>query len=644
MLNCYRNQIDPIIIAAPEKGIIYCVELEGAWFRAKIEEICEDHTCQVHLIDAGTFKWINCSELHMLNENFVNLPAFSAKCKLMAPSHEYSQAQIEHFNAFRNSSEDPFAYISSTSTENGCEVLLYSSFGSEYKCISECILAAENCAIDEKENETNCTRSASSSSRRYTLEMVEIVRMKSLNSIFIELERDKAGIQRLLTDVQRYACGLDENVVSNRDWKVNDYCLLQTKLPNKFPHYWYRGKIVNVFNNDQSFTVYLRDEGFTVTVNDRIFIRPIDDRLCDVRNRAIECQLDGVQPIQGPDQSNVINQFMKIINEFDRLAISICRDREPQARRILPVILWTGKIKFDEHLLPHSEWTNVNRLLVEQKLARKGENFDLIDVTMDSTTIQERIAVETKNELENIEFVGEEIGVNIDFGIEPALGHDKYYLSDEIKTIDKWLPSGQIGKTKYVAKVTHVNKKLVIHVLDAYRRTVADAMQKKITEHVLAQKAASAKEHSTEWIKGEGQACFARFKDRNYYRAIIWRMYEGKAYCIVRFIDYGNLEYTNKKTLYPANLFGDVPSLTQKYIFANIKPTDENAECDDFGRYRWPKAVFDYCSINLVDHNCVITVIEDFSNGINTCELHRPHNEIEFGAKLVMHGDASRIN
>lgn len=463
--------------------------------------------------------------------------------------------------------------------------------------------------------------------------------MSSLQSIYIEFEHDKAGIQKLMTDVQRYACTVPEDALRDYEWQIDDHCVVQAHRPNKSPHYWYRGKIVAVMNN--AFDVYLRDEGVTVTVNDRLRIRPISDRLRNVRHRAIQCRLSGIKPIRNQDAEDVVKDFMKIVRKFDRLAISL---HEEPHNCILPIVLWGGKMKYDANSILRYKWTNINASLVYSKLAEKGENFESIDIEVNDESKNERIEIEVNNELENIKFVGEEIGTGIDFGVEPAIGHDEYYLSDEIGDVVKWPPAEEISKAKFVAIVTYIGHKFEVHVLDAYRQSVADKMQKRITEHV-AQQQVSTQNHSTDWIKEVGQPCFARFKDHNYYRGEIRRIVRKHDNCLVRFIDYGNVETCKMRYIYPAVLFGAVPTLTQKYILANVRPNHEKLARDELGRYmKWPKDVIDYCRKDLVDERCIIRVIDDFSGGINTCELFKGENEIEFGAKLVREYMASFID
>lgn len=614
------------------------MEYEGAWFRAIIDEIGKGATCKVRLIDSGCSTWTEWSKLRLLVENFIRWPAYAAQCKLS--DVEATEAQTEWFHEFCDNSPDLFALITAMGSDGCCEVLLYSSdSSSEYKCINQTMPAAPKSVIENDSGNENRVDSSIGSSHRSRPQMIEILHMESLNSFFIELEQDKAGIQRLLTDVQRYACSLEASTIGECKWKVNDYCLVQVQRPNKSPNYWYRGQIVAVWKT--KFEVYLRDEGVTVSVKDFLRIRPVCDTLCDVRSRAIECRLSGINPIHHLDDDDVTERFMKIVNKFDRLAVSV-QEKPKEEDCILPVLLWGVKMKYDENLMLQYEWSNINRLLVDKRLAETNEKFELVDVRInDEPKIKERIAVEVNNELENVEFVGEEIGGDIDFGIEPAHGHDEYELRDDICAVEEWLPSDKIYKTKYVSTVTYVSTKCVVYVLDVYRRSVAETMQKKITEHVMQQKLEAV--HSTDWIKDVGQACFARFLDRNYYRASIRRICREHDYCIVRFIDYGNVEICKMKYIYPAVMFGDVPTLTQTYVFANIRPAYKDAVSDALGRYRWPKAVLSYCFDNLVDHRCVVHVIDDFSDGINTCELFRGENDIEFGAKLVRHDMATYI-
>lgn len=629
LFECYSSRTHATI-AAPEVRIICCVEFEGAWFRAIIEEIGKEATCKVRLIDSGNITWTKWSCLRILDEKFARIAAYSAKCKLIGVDE--TEAQTEWFNAFCNRWADAFVHINGIGSDGSCEVLLYSSD------------ASNKCSINNRMTQMGpTTETIEHSTNQDRPEMIEILRMDSLASFFIEMVQDKAGIQRLLTDVQRYACNMDESAISDYyKWKINDFCLVQLLRPSKSPHYWYRAKIVAV-RQCGGFDVFLRDEGVTETVIDRSRMRPIDDHLCDVRNRAIRSRFSGVMPFQDHDEDDehVVKKCMEIISKFDRLAISV---HEEPRDCILPILLWGGTMKYDENLLLRFEWTNVNRLLVDKGLAEKGEHFQLIDITInDEPEGEERIAVEVDNELENIQFVGDEIGANIDFGIRPAVGHDEYDLNDAIQTVDKWLPADKISKQKFVATVTYVSTKCVVHVLDPYRRSVAETMQKRITEHVAQQQMISTM-HNTNWIKEVGQACFARFTDRNYYRASIRRISTENEMCLVRFIDYGNVEICKIKYIYPAVLFGEVPILTQMYIFANIRPNYVSPKCDALGRYRWPKAVHNYCFDSLVDQRCVIQVIDDFSGGISTCELLRGKNESEFCAELVRMDMASYID
>lgn len=631
---CYSSKIHATI-AAPQEHIICCVEMEGAWFRAIIVEIGKEATCKVRLIDSGNITWTKWSNLRILDDEFAHIAAYSAKCKLIGVDE--TDAQIEWFKAFCDRWEDAFVHINEMGADGSCDVLLYSSDGSS-ECINNRMMQTAPTIATAETTETaeyeHCTN-------RNHPEMIEILRMDSMTSFFIQMVQDKAGIQRLLTDVQRYACNVDESAISDYKWKINDFCLVQLPRPNKSPHYWYRAKIVAVLKC--GFDVFLRDEGVTGTVIDRSRIRPIDYRLCDVRSRAIRSRFSGIVPFSHHDDEHMVKQCMEIINEFDRLAISV---HEEPLDCILPILLWGGKMKYDENLILHFKWTNLNRLLVDKRLAEKGENFQVIDITItddDGPKSEERIAVEVENELENIQFVGEEIGKNIDFDMRPAFGHDEYDLNGAIQTVDKWLPADKISKEKFVATVTYVSTKCVVHVLDPYRRSVAETMQKKITEHVTQQQKLSTR-HNTDWIKEVGQACFARFTDGNFYRASIRRIVLEHEYCLVRFVDYGNVEICKMKYIHPAVLFGEVPILTQLYIFANIRPAYVNSECDALGRYRWPKAVHNYCFDNLVDQRCVIQVIDDFSGGINTCELHRGKNESEFCAQLVHMDMASYID
>lgn len=568
-------------IAAPKSGMICCVKSDRNWYRGLIliDAVGKTSICKVWRIDMGDIIWTKWSRLRVLRERFAHIPAYSMRCKIPAD-------QLDPFDR-----SDQKAFIVSVDSDACCSVLLRSP--------------------------TKLMKQYINSKR--TLQMVEVLRVDSLQSFYVELTKDRNGVEKLLEDVQRYACSIDDTTIDHHEWRANDYCVVKVCQQNGSR--WYRGQIIDI--TADGFHVRLRDECDTkVLVKQREFIRPISDSLCDVRDRTIKCRLSGIDDDLGIFNTEAAHQFEIVRSQFQFWAISM---HEKPCDQTMPVVLWGGKKSYDADLMTLCEWQNINQILIEQEHAHPDENFEMnISMASDKST--------NSSDDESNESVLEYVDDLMQLGV----------------VVDKWLPSKPYHNAPYKATVTYVSQKCVVHVLDDNGRSLAEQMKMKITEYVKLLKSQKTNTKKTaKWIRNLeiGQACFARFTDRKFYRATIRRIYRENEYCVVRFVDYGNVEMCKFNNLYPAEMFLGVPTLSQTYTFADIRPVSMNADCDESGLYRWPKTVQKFCLNHLVFCRCLVCPRDntDFPNGIQACGLFKRGDRIAFAEHLVNNDMAAFI-
>lgn len=85
------------------------------------------------------------------------------------------------------------------------------------------------------------------------------------------------------------------------------------------------------------------------------------------------------------------------------------------------------------------------------------------------------------------------------------------------------------------------------------------------------------------------------------------------------------------KDVHPANLFGDVPVLSRKYVLAHVTPSSPRS---------WHKDVVAYCKQSLTnEHRVLVATHAPDASSLPSCEIYKTGN-VNFASQLVSLGFA----
>lgn len=102
-------------------------------------------------------------------------------------------------------------------------------------------------------------------------------------------------------------------------------------------------------------------------------------------------------------------------------------------------------------------------------------------------------------------------------------------VSDVETEVKCWSPAERISGQKFAVFPMHVSQNLLVYVLEANRKTVADKIEAILEQKY--QKKQLVRRDAIEWKQGD--ACFARFGFGKFYRATIRRINFAKNSCVV---------------------------------------------------------------------------------------------------------------
>ncbi|XP_055316660.1 RING finger protein 17 [Sitodiplosis mosellana] len=686
----YTNTEYPLVYCMKAGLICVAKSSTHGWQRCRILKLHENSTTDALLFDIGIIERVGWNDLRIIEEKFAEAKPFAIRCTLVnvltaQPIERFSLQHHQHFQQIVKEQTDFYISVNRANFM-ASDVFLYYKVDGEFHCVNNIFpiqSLSDDSSVQEEDvtSEANAIENSSSTKsktksepdhvqedsiqtarssfetersdelpqnamgqQQNTLEHlidtckisqpwnVIVKHVVGIDEIYVCFEKYVEALNRLRFDVQTFV--EQQSPTGQNAWKVGDYCLAID--PNEGSGEWFRGKIMKI-QTPESCMVFLRDVGKTIECKS-YSLKVISKDLQLVRDFTWKVKLTAVKMVKHCTPSMMKELLCEMIDAHEEAAISAVSDNNSND---LGVILWGIKREFNALLPERIEFMNINESLVEWNVATSTASFHGIKSMVNPSQVTQieddttKLHDEDNEDLEAMNFSNLE-----NPRLLPLFKIQKYRMvTDKTMEVKCWLPSERIREKKFVAFPMYVSQKLIIHVLEASRKTVCDEIRemldKKYRDKQLERK------ESIEWKKED--ACFARYGgDYRFYRGIVRRVNYAKNTCVVRFIDYGNCETCLLDDLRKANFFGDIPALTRQYQLHNIQPTTSNG--------LWPDHVRNFCSMLIVERHCDLIVIDDNqSNGaeatqeVESCRLDLLTKHKDLATALIKNGHAQLI-
>lgn len=560
----------------PNKGIVCAANINGIWYRVRLESVKSNQTCRVRLLDFGNSEIVPFESLFLLEACLFHISPLMVKCRLLNEQIWSKKCRFDKiceiataFQIIVNDIKDNEYFVELFATVHGqsenVELFLLANEIMETTAITADVVMEDDCTMsidnskdisfdilnsssipesvvasspnkfseskealnDDVDNsngeETNGNGQRFSSSRA----PAKLVYFVSPNEFYICLHKNEDALQVLHRNVQQICFEItNKDIIEEHPWKLNDLCFVQAQVKelNKNPLFlkWYRGRIMKM--GEKEFDIFLIDVGAMVKVHPYCVYHSDDDTLNKVKSGVIECQMACIKPRRGNDwDARYMKRVEMGIQQYNVLAVSI-QMKELKSLSQLPVILWGG-LSEENALVPTKRtWININEELVKIEIAALVENFIDIDPNESDDIDMSFLDVSFDDAALN---ANEEAsgGDEISFYDEPTL----YNITSEISKVEQWLPSEPISKTIFTGIATYVDSKCRIYLLTNYRKYVADKMALIIQQRIEEMPENMAE---TKWTRGA--PCLARYADGKYYRAEVRRLGKENQLCTVR--------------------------------------------------------------------------------------------------------------
>ncbi|XP_059217931.1 uncharacterized protein LOC106084621 isoform X3 [Stomoxys calcitrans] len=406
------------------------VFLNETWHRAAIEEIKDEGSIKVRLVDEGQRFDINWRQAFVLTEEFRKKREFAIRCTLVdiepmqENSYSFSAAAIEDFKQMaanpclrmeiqyiKESEIGVVLYVGKRNLDiNIGAALVRNKHGISTGETTQAIDYFKNFSTQNPPQNLDYEskwhhRSMSTNSKQSQEYDRILVKRSSIivthivhpGEFYIQLSDFTKGTNEFHSKIQESQNqkfsfmnnDLAKSSKEKRNWPRGRHCLVYSKyesssLPASFQKNfeWYRGIVTATtrdLNTEPTYSVFLRDIGATIRSISADQIFPIDSQLDRVANAVYCCHLAGIRPAGGVKSwsQSSIEFFTYLIKTFESLSVSL-RGKRLNGMPSLPVVLWGSTTKTADPLAPSiMKFTNFSRVLVDRGLAFNAETIDM---------------------------------------------------------------------------------------------------------------------------------------------------------------------------------------------------------------------------------------------------------------------------
>lgn len=573
---------------------IFCVAKTAShgWQRCRIVQLHTKNVCTVFLVDVGLNEHIAWMDLRLLDEKWCHQRPFANRCALIrltsaCPIDRVTRLQQQQFKKTLQAHENFHIFVNRPGTISS-DIFLYYKLNDEFRCVNTIFPSGFSSTDDDDDGDmeekigakmpsqlhasgdggagdalirhtgstfnvlneqssnhfplapTEISKSASNVRTMPDIELNEtsqhdapkllehqrlskpetvlIRHIDEIGSIYVCFQRYNRILNMLrfkISEQIKETAECDGNTKNNEDvvWNVGDYCLVKGRFDG-FTE-WLRAKVTHMSMASDSETlarVYLRDVGKSVGIGLHE-LKPIqndrNDCIRTVRDFTWKTRLALIE-IGHREGSPIAKILTSVLNDYDEIAMSVLDSSGDQFNGILWGIKRNTRVLLPERI----QLFNINEELVKQGHA----------VTDTSPSTFECI---NKCIAESMNIIAEAPTSCCAFGDNLTAN---YVVDDRQMDVDQWLRSEPIYQCEFPAFPMHVTHKLVLSVLEANRKAVADQIkticEKKFKSNELVRRDA------VDWKKDD--PCFVRFKcDGRFYRGSVRRVNFGKGFCVV---------------------------------------------------------------------------------------------------------------
>lgn len=384
-----------------------------------------------------------------------------------------------------------------------------------------------------------------------------------------------------------------------RKWELDDPCAI--KVGNK----WKRGVVVEepyVEDHDRSLwmvTVKLVDEVKEISVPTSELV-PVPLKFRRLIDRVNRCCLGGIQPVGPSWTESAVRKFNDFVRRNSTLYILRMKNDRPHGDISVMCVELLSLKKGAE--TPDTEsWISLNDQLCMKGFARTDVFISQRKYHEDTGSGRRQVCNLMEDEMEVLAYLFKET-------FKPHTGR----RIDVGQSKTKWFPADPLGRDVISGKVTFVGENCDIYIQNSDNITMH--MLKTINDEVQE---VCEQSHPSDIFWEVGDICLARFDlDNQWYRGeIVKDPVEG--YHVVRFVDYGNIEYIKNEDLRLATGLTMRPLQVHVCYFDNLMP---------FSPPQWKQLPLELIHRMLVDKMCQVELRRLRSGFLGIVNLYLPDN------------------
>lgn len=602
----------------------FCVVLfENDWYRSIVRSSNHrEKSVKVFLVDFGRCVVVPTSHIRLTTPYFASFPPFTFECRMNPLDTDpklNDDSLVEKFAQICMKAQ--FIQLHYLTCEMPYVVrLLVTNYERTVKrnnafllSPAYAVLATELVLSDNINWITSNAEHRSDGHCSVSREKVKII-IESLRSpaeIYVSTPHTHAIKRKLQAAIQRWVAHQHLNQRRGdlkRKWREGDACLVLVRRSQN-AEIWYRGRIDATDANQLH--IFLIDFGDIVCVT-ASKLMPTDEKLVRCSAGVIKCHMDGVNSWL---QSSVCILNSMIGDGYASFGQKI--------NDSVPITLWRP---IQATALRHVvEWMNMNRWLVTATVIEATDLYITKSQTLsqpESHPVDNNLhfdlnAISLEDDLNECHI--DDVDGNSDQYDESIgylrLGEIFYELNNwEDGAVDHWLPSVEIHETSFYGTPVHIDEKCVFYIHDSDRTCLAQNISIFITRSIEVDRNAYDAS-AANWTVG--QTCFAKYEDK-YYRGVVQCINRGKGECLVKYVDYGNIDSCMIEDMRAATKCGHIPVLARKYYLENVQPMYERNE--------WSTFMLSVLRTEIVNQMCKIRVkdvADHRDNGILPCTMIR---------------------
>ncbi|BES92062.1 TUDOR [Nesidiocoris tenuis] len=395
---------------------------------------------------------------------------------------------------------------------------------------------------------------------------VKIIRYDNPGKFYITLLELNERYEQLFDSIQQYynqSTDWKKELDAGKTWEKDEKCAVKVNGE------WKRGLIESIIDDSRA-TIKLVDEAGEVSAPTKIgIVAPLQDIFWTMVDRAYKCALGGIQPAASSTWTGTAIFMMEefITAHRDSLYITKMKGLGPDDRIMRVQLFHRGRIEATAVDPAFDSWTSLNHKLRMCGVARPDavtewdsqgniKNNEVDNALEDETEIFNKMMKEM--------FLTEANG-----RLRPRVD------SDPCKTT--WMPAEPMSNLTIIGKPTFVGPNCEIYFHDILNVTVLlrviNDEANRLCEGTLPP------DPPIDWEVGD--ICLAQFyADNNWYRGEIVKTNVAFAESsipihLVKFVDYGNEEFTSTDKIRPATGITMRPIQVQIGHFDNLAPIEE---------------------------------------------------------------------